>query len=162
MRALAIERRRWRAAVRARIAGARGVVVSDVQACYPSIGERAIRMAAARAGGDPVPLLGIIGDHRRAGGEGIPIGPAASASVADAVLAVADDAARLAGCPPIRWVDDVVFAGDRDAVARASRAWRRALLELGMREHDGKRTANPISLLGSPEAVSGRGIMRAP
>jgi hypothetical protein len=29
-----------------------------------------------------------------------------------------------------------------------------------MREHDGKRTADPIAVLGSRETVSGRGIMR--
>jgi hypothetical protein len=80
--------------------------------------------------------------------------------VADAVLALADERAAAAGCTPVRWVDDVVFAGDRDAVARASRSWRGALIELGMREHDGKRTADPIAVLGSLAAASGRGIMR--
>jgi hypothetical protein len=157
---LAVQRRRWRSAVRARAAGARSVVVSDVAACYPSIREPAIRMAAARAGGDPTPLLRAIASYRRIGGDGIPIGPSASALVADAVLALADDGARTAGCPPVRWVDDVVFAGDRDAVARGSRAWRRMLVDLGMHEHDGKRTTDPIAVLGSPETVSGRGIMR--
>jgi hypothetical protein len=159
---IAIDRRRWRAAVRGRAAGARAIVVSDVEACYPSIGERAIKMAAARAGGDPAPLLRVIGGYRDVGGEGLPIGPVASAFVADAVLALADEAARAAGCAPVRWVDDVVFAGDRDAVVRASRAWRRALVEVGMREHDGKRSADPIGVLASPETGSGRGIMRAP
>lgn len=157
---IAIERRRWRSAVRARVVGASRIVISDVEACYPSIGERAIRMAAARAGGDPEPLLRTLRSYRDMGAEGIPIGPTASALVADVVLAVADEAARVAGCPPVRWVDDVVFAGDRDAVARASRAWREALIELGLREHDGKRTTDAIPALGSPEPVSSRGIMR--
>jgi len=158
---VATERRRWRSAVRGRAAGARAIVVSDVEACYPSISERTIRMAAARSGGDPAPLLRVIDGYRDVGGEGIPIGPVASAFVADVILAVADEAARTAGCAPVRWVDDVVFAGDRDAVVRASLAWRRALIELRMREHDGKRTADPIGVLGSPETASGRGIMRA-
>jgi hypothetical protein len=157
---LAAERRRWRAAVRARAAGARSVVVSDVAACYPSVGEEAIRAAAARAGGDAMPLLRELRRYREVGGRGIPIGPTASGMIADAVLALADDRAAAAGCAPVRWVDDVVFAGERDAVARASRAWRLALIELGMREHDGKRTADPIAVLGSRETVSGRGIMR--
>jgi hypothetical protein len=160
-RSVALERRRWRSAVRDRVARARGVVVSDVEACYPSIGERAIRMAAARAGGDPGALLDALRRYREIGGEGIPIGPTVSGVVADAVLALADDAARAAGCAPVRWVDDVVFAGDRDAVARADRAWRRALTELALREHEGKRTTGTIRALGSPETVSGRGIMRA-
>jgi len=155
---LAAERRRWRSAVRARTASARSVIVSDVADCYPSVGEHAIRAAAARAGGDARPLLRALRRYRQAGGLGIPIGPTASGRVADAVLALADDRAAAAGCAPLRWVDDVVFAGDRDAVARAARAWRQALIELGMREHDGKRTAEPV--LRSPERVSDRGIMR--
>jgi hypothetical protein len=61
---------------------------------------------------------------------------------------------------PIRWVDDVVFAGDRDPVAWASRAWRDALVELRMREHEGKRTTSLIDVPTSPGARGGRGIMR--
>jgi hypothetical protein len=161
-RAMAVERRRWRAAVRDRAAGASSIVSSDVAACYPSIGERAILLATARAGGDAAPLLRTIRSYRDAGGLGIPIGPAASAIVADAVLAIADDRARVAGCLPVRWVDDVVFAGDRDAVARASRAWRHTLAEVGLQEHEGKRASNQIGVRGSFAAGIGRGIMRGP
>ena len=157
---LAVERRRWRAAIRARAAGASSVLSSDVADCFPSIGERAIRLAAAMAGGDPTPLLRVIRRYREAGGFGIPIGPPTSAIVADAVLSLADERARVAGCHPVRWVDDVVFAGDRDAVGRGSRAWRDALIELGMREHEGKRTTNVLDRTGSPVAWIGRGIMR--
>jgi hypothetical protein len=157
--ALAAERRRWHAAIRAR-AAAPAVVRSDVADCFPSIGERSIRMAAMHAGGDPRPLLQVLEDYRGAGGTGIPIGPPASGAIADAVLAIADELARTAGCVPIRWVDDVVFAGHRDAVSRASRAWRGALVELGMREHEGKRTTSLIDVRTSPGARGGRGIMR--
>ena len=157
---LALERRRWRAAIRARVAGASSVLSSDVADCFPSIGERAIRLAAAGTGGDPAPLLHVLRCYREAGGFGIPIGPPQSAAVADAVLSLADERARIAGCQPVRWVDDVMFAGDRDAVARASRAWHDALFELGMREHDGKRTTNVLDATGSLVAVTGRGIMR--
>ena len=143
-----------------RSAGASSVLRSDVTECFPSIGERAIRIAAAHAGGDPVPLLRLIRRYREAGGFGIPIGPSASARVADAVLALADERARAAGCLPVRWVDDVVFAGDRGAVARGSRAWREALLELGLQEHEGKRSSSRIAARGSPVACEGRGIMR--
>jgi len=157
---LAVERRRWRAALRARATGASGIVRSDVSDCFASIGDRAIRSAAAQAGGDPAPLLRAILRYREAGGVGIPIGPAASGAVADAVLGLADERARQAGCLPVRWVDDVVFAGDRDAVARASRAWRDALIDLGLREHEGKRCANDIGPYGSSDGGVGRGIMR--
>lgn len=157
---LVVERRRWRTEIRRRAAGAATVVTSDVADCFPSIAERAIRMATAHAGGDPVPLLRTLERYREAGGFGIPIGPAVSGAIADAVLVLADERARLAGCLPIRWVDDVVFAGDRDAVARASRAWRDALADLGMREHEGKRATGSIDVRGSPVTRSGRGIMR--
>jgi hypothetical protein len=157
---LTVERGRWRGAIEVRSAGASSVLSSDVAACFPSIGERAIRIAAAHASGDPTPLLGLIRRYREAGGSGIPIGPPASARVADAVLALADERARAAGCAPVRWVDDVVFAGDRGAVARAARAWREALIELGLQEHEGKRTPNRITVRGSPVASEGRGIMR--
>jgi hypothetical protein len=155
---LAAERRRWRAAIREGAAAAT-VVRSDVADCFPSIGERSIRMAAMNAGGDPRPLLRVLEEYRDAGGTGIPIGPPPSGAIADAVLAIADELARTAGCLPIRWVDDVVFAGERDAVARASRAWRDALVELGMREHEGKRTS-AMDVHTSPAAGGGRGIMR--
>jgi hypothetical protein len=157
---LAAERRRWRAAIRERAAGASWIVSSDVAACFPSIGERAIRIASVHAGGDPVPLLRTLRRYREAGGLGLPIGPTASAAAADAILAIADERARVAGCLPVRWVDDVLFAGDRDAVERASRAWRDALAELGLQEHEGKRLPNEIRATGSPGGASGRGIMR--
>jgi hypothetical protein len=156
------ERRRWRAAVRARTNGAASIVVSDVAACYPSIGERAIRMAARQAGGDPGALLRVLARYREAGGDGIPIGPAASGPIAEAVLALADERARIAGCLPVRWVDDVVFAGDPGAVHRAWRAWVATLAELGLREHEGKRSTKAPALTGwgSLAGVDRRGIMR--
>ena len=156
------ERRRWRAAVHARTTGAASIVVSDVAACYPSIGEAALRMAAQRAGGDPGALLRVLARYREAGGDGIPIGPAASGPIAETVLALADERARIAGCLPVRWVDDVVFAGDPAVVHRAWRAWTVALHELGLREHEGKRSTSLSTLAGTGSfaGVDRRGIMR--
>jgi hypothetical protein len=156
------ERRRWRAAVHARTMAAASIVVSDVAACYPSIGEAAIRMAARQAGGDPGALLRVLARYREAGGDGIPIGPAESGPIAEAVLALADERARLAGCLPVRWVDDVVFAGDPGAVHRAWRAWTATLGELGLREHEGKRSTNARAIGGRGSFAGGdrRDIMR--
>lgn len=156
------ERHRWRAAVHARTNGAASIVVSDVAACYPSIGETAIRLAARQAGGDPGALLRALSRYREAGGDGIPIGPAASGPIAEAVLALADERARIAGCLPVRWVDDVVFAGDPRAIHRAWRAWAATLGELGLREHEGKRSTRLPTLAGrgSFAGVDRRGIMR--
>ncbi len=111
----------WQRTVATESSGAGLVIVSDVAACYPSIRPAAIRMAARRAGGEPEPLIAQLARFRDAGVRGIPIGPAPSAWVGEAILSIADERARRAGIPPIRWVDDVVFAGDRDAVRRASR-----------------------------------------
>jgi hypothetical protein len=115
------------------------VIVADVADCYPSIGDGAIRAAAATVGGDPEPLLRILDRIHDGGVEGVPIGPAASVAIADAVLAIADACARTAGADPIRWVDDVMFVGDRADVERAASAWRSALKELGLAEQEEKR-----------------------
>jgi hypothetical protein len=160
------DRRAWREALRTSLDGARVVVAADVADCYPSVEERAIQMAAARAGGDPGPLLAFLTRTSDAGVRGLPIGPAPSSLVADAVLGIADERARVAGIHPVRWVDDVMFAGDRDQVARAARAWRSALGDLGLHEHDGKRlafnvTSGLVTALGaSLLAGTDHGIMR--
>jgi hypothetical protein len=132
------QRRLWRAAVHSRIARARRVVVADVEDCYPSITHRAIEHAASGSRGDPGPLLAFLDDVRENGVRGLPVGPQPSMRIADVILAIADERARVAGASPLRWVDDVVFAGDLEAVARAHRAWRIALRDLGLREHEGK------------------------
>ena len=107
-------------------------------------------MAARRANGDAEPLLAFLERMHEGGVAGLPIGPGPSSTIANAVLAIADRRAATSGIAPIRWVDDVVFAGDRDPVARAAAAWRRALGDLGLREHEGKRRVIPAE----PDAVA--------
>jgi hypothetical protein len=158
----------WQRTVATESSGAGLVIVSDVAACYPSMRPAAIRMAARRAGGEPEPLLAQLARFREAGVRGIPIGPEPSAWLAEAILSIADERARRAGIPPIRWVDDVVFAGDRDAVRRACVAWARALHEVGLRENESKRrtcvpgTSEGIAAIGAPSLAGCicRGIIR--
>ncbi len=158
----------WQHTVATESSGADLVIVSDVTACYPSIRSAAIRAAARRAGGEPEPLLAQLARFRDAGVRGIPIGPEPSAWVGEAILSIADERARGAGLAPIRWVDDVVFAGDRDAVRRASAAWARALSEVGLRENESKRrtftpgTLDGIAVVGAPSLARciRRGIIR--
>jgi hypothetical protein len=138
-RAWHARRTAWGFAVRSALGRADAAIASDIVECYPSIGPRAIRLATGWAGGDPEPLLAFLASAHDAGGTGLPIGPSPSAAIADAVLAIADAESRAAGVAPIRWVDDVVFAGSRRQVARAERAWRIALADLGLRDHEGKR-----------------------
>jgi hypothetical protein len=133
------ERQAWRAALARAAVPGDVAEIGDVAACYPSIGERALRDAARAGAGDVEPLLHLLRDVWALGVHGIPIGPSASSYLADAVLSVADVAAGRAGLAPVRWVDDVVFVGSRRTVERASRAWRSTLRELGLVEHDGKR-----------------------
>jgi len=162
-------RHAWQRTVATEFASATLVIVSDVADCYPSIGERAIRKAVRRAGGDPALLVAQL-RHLRAGGvRGLPVGPSPSATVAEAVLSIADARARAAGVVPIRWVDDVVFAGDRDAVRRAERAWRATLEELGLHENEAKRRSlranvgEEIRVIGPPSLTARirRGIIRS-
>ena len=154
----------WRVAIAGATRRADAVVASDVRLCYPSIGPRAIRLAASWAGGDAEPLLAFLAMAHDVAGSGLPIGPAPSAAIADAVLAIADAEAATEGVAPIRWVDDVVFAGGRAEVARAERAWRAALAELGLRDHEGKRRAiedPPIASTASQLARPAHVIMRS-
>ena len=150
----------WRRAVTGDLATAELVIVSDVADCYATIGEPAIRMAIRRAGGVPEPLLAQLANLGASGVHGVPVGPSPSAAVCEAVLSIADARASAAGAPPIRWVDDVVFAGDRDVVLRAARAWTAALEELGLREHEAKRGSfrtggRPGAVIGPP-SLAGR------
>jgi hypothetical protein len=127
-------RRAWRRAVSSAVGANRVVVASDVRDCYGSIGERALGALAI----DPE-LDRFLRGLRSAGVRGLPVGPDPSAILANAVLAIADREAAAAGCRPIRWVDDVVFAAaGRRTVGRAFDAWRRALEGLGLEAHDGK------------------------
>ena len=118
-------RRRWRGEVRRLGSRGRFVAVTDVRACYgsiaPSVIDHQIRMLGA-----PSARVDEIGSWLRAfweaGVEGLPVGPAASALLADAVLTVGDDAVRSTGASFVRWVDDVaIFASDRRARSGGAR-----------------------------------------
>jgi len=117
------------------------VLRSDVRRCYRSIGPDAVAAGLRRAGAGAAARSDVdetLARFRAAGIDGLPIGPAPSAIVANAVLAVADDAIRAEGVLHLRWVDDVALVGDHRAVARAFRAWRAAIVDLGLRVHDDK------------------------
>jgi hypothetical protein len=160
------ERRAWRLALGAALRDGDRVETGDVAACFSSIGERAIRAAARSAGGDPEPLLRSLRAFAAVGVPGLPLGPAASSYVADAVLAVADTEASRAGVRPLRWVDDVAFVGGAASVERSARAWRDALGHLGLAPHEGKRRVHtadgewPIAGSGCSGDAEVRGIIR--
>jgi reverse transcriptase-like protein len=99
------ERRR-----RALIEGDDIVVTTDIRECYPSMRPDVVERAFARLGAerdDVRPLRRILEDLADRGVTGLPIGPVASAVVANAVLAAVDRGIRSASAPHLRWVDDV-------------------------------------------------------
>jgi hypothetical protein len=165
---LAAARNTWTRAVLHAATGS-FVIRSDVRACYPSITPQVAAAAVAEAGADRATagrLDEILRRCRREGSLGVPVGPAPSAIVADAVLAGADRAVARTGATVVRWVDDVVIAATgRRAAYRAFDAWCRALAESGLRPHEGKTIAGAVAGsidIGSAWSGPARGMMRPP
>jgi hypothetical protein len=135
-------RRRWHGEVRRLGSQGHRVAVTDVRDCYGSIApwvvEQRLRAIGAPEGGIDE-IRSWLRAFLDAGVEGLPIGPVASAVLADAVLAAGDDALRMTGASFIRWVDDVaIFAPDRRARAAALDALRAAWASLGLKMHEQK------------------------
>ena len=135
-------RRRWHADVRHMRNQGHLVTVTDVRDCYGSITTPVVEQRL-RAIGAPEEGIVAIGSWLHgftdAGVEGLPVGPVASAVLADAVLAAGDDALRTTGTSFIRWVDDVViFAPDRRARVAALDTLRTAWAALGLEMHEEK------------------------
>ena len=135
-------RRRWIRQASRLARDARWVAVTDVRDCYPSITAAAVA-ARLRALGAPAATANEIGSWLRTfageGVSGLPIGPLASAVLADAVLSRGDAAIRVTGVDHLRWVDDVaIFASDRRTALRSLDALRESLSVVGLELHDGK------------------------
>jgi hypothetical protein len=135
-------RRRWRSEVLRLESGARFVAVTDVRSCYGSISPDVVtdRLRGLGAPEDGVrEIASWLFVLRDAGVDGLPVGPAASAVLADAVLSAGDDAVRATGTAHVRWVDDVaIFARDARSRAAALEALRRTWGSLGLDLHEGK------------------------
>jgi hypothetical protein len=117
------------------------VVKTDVRECYPSIGPAVAETAFVRLGGgrEVGSLRRMLERFGDAGVLGLPIGPAASAVVANAVLARVDEVVRHARVPHLRWVDDV-WAGCRDErhAAEVLDRIREALDSIGLALNESK------------------------
>lgn len=103
-----IAHRRWR---RATEPAARGLRLHlDIADCYGSIRPEVVEAALLRLGARPehrlIRLLHELADHAA----GLPVGPPASAVLANAVLERLDRAVSDAGAPHVRWVDDLIIA----------------------------------------------------
>jgi len=150
-------RGRYRRAVASAAAGPfRAAFVGDVRDCYGSITRAEVARALRRIGavdGRVEPVIETLRRFEERGVHGLPVGPAPSAVLANAVLAPVDRALTAAvDGPVLRWVDDVVaFATDRQSASRAAAAFERTLHDLGLTPHPGK-----CMTAADPEAVRTR------
>jgi reverse transcriptase-like protein len=136
----------------ARRAGA--VLVSDVRDFYGSISAHAAARSLHELGAEPEVIESIgafLEAIRGAGVRGLPIGPAPSAVLANAVLTRADRALAGLGVRHVRWVDDVVvFARDDVEARRAEHLLSRALESVGLSIAPEKTAVVP----GGPQAAA--------
>jgi hypothetical protein len=133
-----IAHRRWRAAV---APGERGLRLSlDVADCYGSITPGAVHsMLTGVAGAPDGRLIRLLCELAERGVSGLPVGPAASAVLANGVLARVDLAVSACGAPHVRWVDDLVIAvSSRRHAIRVLDDVRRELATVGLRLQDAK------------------------
>jgi Reverse transcriptase (RNA-dependent DNA polymerase) len=130
------DRGRFLAAARHHATSAGAMLLADVRSCYPSIGPDVVARSLHGLGcsrDDVGDLLRVLESINRAGVHGLPIGPDASAVLANAVLADADRALSSTGVRHIRWVDDVwAFARTRRAGERALECLRGSLQAAGL------------------------------
>jgi hypothetical protein len=150
-----LERRLFAARLARLAARRRTIAFADVRRCYASMSPSIVGDALGRAG---IPTAceveGFLAGLERIGVEGLPVGPDASAVLANAVLAQVDRTLREAGIEHLRWVDDVVLSGG-DAPAALS-VFRAALATIGLRTNEAKTRILPDARgLGSTAAVSG-------
>jgi hypothetical protein len=114
------ERRRFADRLAMLASDARHVVFTDVRRCYQSITPDAVARALESfdVGSGPIERVErTVSGFARIRIPGLPVGPNASAVLANAVLAVVDRALDDAAVPWIRWVDDIVVAVDDRARA---------------------------------------------
>jgi hypothetical protein len=157
-------RRRFRALVHDLAAGAGAALTADVRDCYGSISLPVLARALQGLGcaaTDVEQVLARLGALGRAGVRGLPVGPAPSAVLANAVLLHADRRLAAEGFTHVRWVDDVlVFATDARAARRALRLLAEALgdLGLGLAPQKTRVILDPAAIRGAgPAARSGPG-----
>lgn len=109
--------------------------VADVHDCYGSISPEMIAVLLGPEAEQAVASLRRIHEQ---GVRGLPIGPEASAVLANGVLAEMDGAIRHARARHLRWVDDVFLWGTRAEVRRALGALDDALSRTGLALHPDK------------------------
>ena len=124
----------------ARDAGA--LVFIDVRRCYESITPHVVGARLRELGIEPVSgdaIQTFLEGLRPLGVIGLPVGPAPSAVLANAVLASLDRALEETGIAHLRWVDDVVAAVDGAGEAEVLLGLvDRSLTRLGLERNEPK------------------------
>lgn len=167
LRPFARERTAFRRGLRTLAEQRRWLLHTDVRACFPSIGPGSVGAELRALGCDAASTDEVVAMLERLHGlgvRGLPVGPDASAVVANVVLAPADRAIEASGHRHLRWVDDLVIAvrGPADAV-RVLRRVRDALAEVGLRLNEAKtRLVPPSSPVDEAVVVSLRSGTRGP
>jgi hypothetical protein len=111
------------------------VVLGDVRACYASITPAVVERCVGRLDRmeDAFRVRAVLERLQDLGVDGLPVGPRASAILANAVLAEVDEEIEAAGALHVRWVDDLaIFVGDLDPRA-VLRRLEETLDRLGLR-----------------------------
>ena len=167
-------RRRFQRAVSLAAGSSRAAFVGDVLECYASIRAVAVERALTDMGAAPddvARVSRVLRSFEERGVPGLPVGPAPSAVLANAVLAPVDRALREAADGPVfRWVDDVVaFTSGRVGAEHTAGAFHRTLEDLGLVGHPVKcgltlDTTEAVSGASASSGVRelGRGMMRRP
>lgn len=152
------ERRAFAHRLRALAARRSTIAIADVRRCYASISPSTVERTLDDLGvGSAATVAGFLSRLERAGGRGLPVGPEASAVLANAVLARADEALHAVGVEHLRWVDDVVIGVDHPAEAtEAIGVLTEALRGLGLRLNGGKTRIGATS--GAVDRVSERAL----
>ena len=157
LRSWRMERRVFAARLSALARGAEAIAFADVRRCYASISAAMVGETLRWEGIETADALeGLLRDLERAGVRGLPVGPAPSAVLANAVLSRVDRALEGAGIRHLRWVDDVVLAVEdptgalqilRDALATAG---------LGLNDRKTRIVLDPRAM-GERASVSSHG-----
>ena len=124
-----------------RLAAMTDVVSTDVRACYASMDPSVVAGALAAAGGprgDSALAADMLEGWGSEGYAGLPIGPPASAAVANAVLLRVDRG--LGASPFLRWVDDYLVPAE--AVGRLEEA----LASVGLARSEEKTREGPAGV----------------
>lgn len=129
-------RGRFRAMAQDLARGSRTILAVDVRGCYAGIGSDSVVSALERVGcrtSDARAVAQAIERFESQGVTGLPVGPAPSAVLANAVLAKVDEDLRAAGYRHLRWVDDLtVFTDGTPSAVRGLRIIEGSLAALGL------------------------------